>query len=142
MRNLIPDMRPRTTIAMQSAAMALIAGVGCTAPMACREFQQIPAPPAVSTAPISSAASVSMRPCPYRMVLVGRLAAAIRRLWCSTSRSRAIRQPLNAPKLMDEFEQQLKRKGLSDPQQMVPLLKEISTDEQPSHSSPATTRCV
>ena len=38
-------------------------------------------------------------------------------------------QPLNAPKLMDEFEQQLKRKGLSDPQQMVPLLKEISTDE-------------
>ena len=38
-------------------------------------------------------------------------------------------QPLNAPKLMDEFEQQLKRKGLSDPQQMVPLLEEISTDE-------------
>src|ERR1051325_7897375 len=38
-------------------------------------------------------------------------------------------QPLNAPKLMDEFEQQLKRNGLSDPQQMLPLLKEISTDE-------------
>ena len=38
-------------------------------------------------------------------------------------------QPLNAPKLMDEFETLLKRNGLSDPQQMVPLLKDISTDE-------------
>jgi hypothetical protein len=38
-------------------------------------------------------------------------------------------QPLNAPKLMDEFETQLKRNGLSDPQQLVPLLQEVSTDE-------------
>jgi hypothetical protein len=38
-------------------------------------------------------------------------------------------QPLNAPKLMDEFELQLKRNGLSDPQQLVPLLTEVSTDE-------------
>jgi hypothetical protein len=38
-------------------------------------------------------------------------------------------QPLNAPKLMDEFESQLKRNGLSDPQQLVPLLTEVSTDE-------------
>jgi uncharacterized protein (UPF0147 family) len=38
-------------------------------------------------------------------------------------------QPLNAPKLMDEFELQLKRNGLSDPQQLVPLLQEVSTDE-------------
>ena len=38
-------------------------------------------------------------------------------------------QPLNAPKLMDEFELQLKRNGLSDPQQLVPLLTDISTDE-------------
>ena len=38
-------------------------------------------------------------------------------------------QPLNAPKLMEEFELQLKRNGLSDPQQLVPLLKDISTDE-------------
>ena len=38
-------------------------------------------------------------------------------------------QPLNAPKLMDEFELLLKRNGLSDPQQMVPLLNEVSTDE-------------
>jgi hypothetical protein len=38
-------------------------------------------------------------------------------------------QPLNAPKLMEELELQLKRSGLSDPQQLVPLLKEISTDD-------------
>jgi hypothetical protein len=38
-------------------------------------------------------------------------------------------QPLNAPKLMEEFELQMKRNGLSDPQQLVPLLKDISTDE-------------
>lgn len=38
-------------------------------------------------------------------------------------------QRLNLPKLMDEFEQQLKRNGLSDPQQLVPLLTDISTDE-------------
>lgn len=38
-------------------------------------------------------------------------------------------QPLNTPKLMDEFELQMKRNGLSDPQQLVPLLNDISTDE-------------
>ena len=38
-------------------------------------------------------------------------------------------QPLNTPKLMEEFELQLKRNGLSDPQQLVPLLEDISTDE-------------
>ena len=38
-------------------------------------------------------------------------------------------QPLNTPKLMDEFELQLKRNGLSDPKQLVPLLTDISTDE-------------
>jgi hypothetical protein len=38
-------------------------------------------------------------------------------------------QPLNAPKLMDQFEVMLKRNGLSDPKQLIPLLKEISTDE-------------
>lgn len=38
-------------------------------------------------------------------------------------------QPLNVPKLMEEFELQLKRNGLSDPQQLLPLLKDISTDE-------------
>lgn len=38
-------------------------------------------------------------------------------------------QPLATPKLMDEFEMQMKRNGLSDPRQLVPLLNDISTDE-------------
>lgn len=38
-------------------------------------------------------------------------------------------QPLNAPKLMDTLESLLKRNWLSDPRQLIPLLKEISTDE-------------
>jgi hypothetical protein len=38
-------------------------------------------------------------------------------------------QPLNTPKLMVELELQLRRNGLSDPQQLVPLLTDISTDE-------------
>jgi len=38
-------------------------------------------------------------------------------------------QPLNGPKLMDELELQLKRKGLADPKQLLPLLKDITTDE-------------
>jgi hypothetical protein len=39
-------------------------------------------------------------------------------------------QPLNAPKLMESFESLLKRNSLSDPQQVIPLLKEISSDER------------
>jgi hypothetical protein len=38
-------------------------------------------------------------------------------------------QPLNAPKLMERVELLLKRNGLSDPQQLVPLLKDVSVDE-------------
>lgn len=38
-------------------------------------------------------------------------------------------QPLNAPKLLEGLESLLKRDSISDPQQLVPLLKEISTDE-------------
>jgi hypothetical protein len=38
-------------------------------------------------------------------------------------------QPLNAPKLMEQMEILLKRNGLSDPKQLLPLLREISTDE-------------
>jgi hypothetical protein len=38
-------------------------------------------------------------------------------------------QPLNAPKLMELLESMLKRSALSEPQQLLPLLKEISTDE-------------
>ncbi len=38
-------------------------------------------------------------------------------------------QPLNAPKLMEALESLLRRNGLSDPQQLLPLLKDITTDE-------------
>ncbi len=38
-------------------------------------------------------------------------------------------QPLNAPKLMEVMESMLKRNGFSDPFQLVPLLKDLSTDE-------------
>ena len=39
-------------------------------------------------------------------------------------------QPLNAPGLMDEMEGDMKRGELSDPYQLVPLLKELLTDER------------
>lgn len=38
-------------------------------------------------------------------------------------------QPLNAPKLMEVMESLLKRDALSDPQQLLPLLQDLSTDE-------------
>jgi hypothetical protein len=39
-------------------------------------------------------------------------------------------QPLNAPKLMEAMESLLKRDALSEPQQLLPLLNELSTDER------------
>jgi hypothetical protein len=39
-------------------------------------------------------------------------------------------QPLEAPKLMDELAKLYKRNGLSDPQQLLPLLRELSNDER------------
>jgi hypothetical protein len=39
-------------------------------------------------------------------------------------------QPLNGPKLMEQIESLLKRNGLSDPHQLVPLLKDISSEER------------
>jgi hypothetical protein len=38
-------------------------------------------------------------------------------------------QPLNAPKLMEALESLLNRNGISDAQQLLPLLKELTTDE-------------
>lgn len=38
--------------------------------------------------------------------------------------------PLEAPKLMDRLDSLLSRNGLSDPKQLVPLLRELSTDER------------
>jgi hypothetical protein len=39
-------------------------------------------------------------------------------------------QPLNSPKLMDEFDDHLRRNEFADPQQLLPLLRELSTDER------------
>lgn len=39
-------------------------------------------------------------------------------------------QPLEAPKLMDELDRLYKRDGLSDAQQLVPLLRELTNDER------------
>jgi hypothetical protein len=41
-----------------------------------------------------------------------------------------VNDPLNTPKLMDQLENMLKRNGLSDPQQLLPLLADLSTDER------------
>jgi hypothetical protein len=39
-------------------------------------------------------------------------------------------QPLDSPKLLDRLDSHLKRGDLSDPQQLVPLLRELNTDER------------
>lgn len=39
-------------------------------------------------------------------------------------------QPLEAPKIMDRLNLLLSRNGLSDPQQLLPLLEELATDER------------
>jgi hypothetical protein len=39
-------------------------------------------------------------------------------------------QPLNSPKLLDQLDRFIAMKELSDPQQLVPLLRELSTDER------------
>ena len=39
-------------------------------------------------------------------------------------------RPLDAPKLMDQLEILVTRDGLSDPQQLLPLLRELKTDER------------
>lgn len=39
-------------------------------------------------------------------------------------------QPLEAPKLMDGLDKLYKSNGLSDPQQLIPLLRELSNDER------------
>ena len=39
-------------------------------------------------------------------------------------------QPLNAPKLMEALESMMKRNAISDPEQLLPLLKDLTTDER------------
>jgi hypothetical protein len=41
-----------------------------------------------------------------------------------------VNDPLNTPKLMDQLESMLKRNGFSDPQQLLPMLNDLSTDER------------
>ena len=38
-------------------------------------------------------------------------------------------QPLNAPGLMTQLESLYRRNGLSDPRQLIPLLKDLRTDD-------------
>ena len=38
-------------------------------------------------------------------------------------------QPLNAPKLMEQLDQLISRNGLSDQYQLIPLLRDLTTDE-------------
>lgn len=38
--------------------------------------------------------------------------------------------PLESPKLMDEFDNYLRRNEIADPQQLLPLFRELSTDER------------
>lgn len=39
-------------------------------------------------------------------------------------------QPLNSPKLMDQLERYVNNNQLSDPQQLIPLVRDLSTDER------------
>jgi hypothetical protein len=39
-------------------------------------------------------------------------------------------QPLDSPKLLDQFDSYLRRNELSDPQQLIPFLRGLSTDER------------
>ncbi|HYG83099.1 MAG TPA: hypothetical protein VD861_22065, partial [Pyrinomonadaceae bacterium] len=39
-------------------------------------------------------------------------------------------QPLSSPKLMERLDKYLRLNELSDPQQLIPLLRELSTDER------------
>jgi len=39
-------------------------------------------------------------------------------------------QPLEAPKLMDQVDDYLRRNEIADPQQLLPLMRELSTDER------------
>jgi hypothetical protein len=39
-------------------------------------------------------------------------------------------QPLDSPKLLDQFDTYLRRNELSDPQQLIPFLRGLSTDER------------
>lgn len=55
--------------------------------------------------------------------------AADQAIWVFDMKLAREMQPLNAPSLLTELESRLTRNDLSDPQQLVPLLTELKTDE-------------
>ena len=55
--------------------------------------------------------------------------AADQTIWVFDIKLAREMQPLNAPSLLTELESRLTRNDLSDPQQLVPLLTELKTDE-------------
>jgi hypothetical protein len=55
--------------------------------------------------------------------------AADQAIWVFDMKLARDMQPLNAPSLLTELESRLTRNDLSDPQQLVPLLIELKTDE-------------
>jgi hypothetical protein len=55
--------------------------------------------------------------------------AADQAIWVFDMKLAREMQPLNAPSLLTDLESRLTRNDLSDPQQLVPLLTELKTDE-------------
>ncbi|HYW73161.1 MAG TPA: hypothetical protein VE961_19190 [Pyrinomonadaceae bacterium] len=55
--------------------------------------------------------------------------AADQTIWVFDMKLARDMQPLNAPSLLNELESRLTRNDLSDPQQLVPFLTELKTDE-------------
>ena len=51
-------------------------------------------------------------------------------VWMSDINIDRENQPLDAPQQMDAFDSMLRRNEISDPQQMIPFLKELSNDER------------
>ncbi|HTK38192.1 MAG TPA: hypothetical protein VL325_06845 [Pyrinomonadaceae bacterium] len=51
-------------------------------------------------------------------------------VWMSDINIDRENQPLDAPQQMDAFDSMLRRDEISDPQQMIPFLKELSNDER------------
>ena len=60
----------------------------------------------------------------------GRLAGSLHRVPERVAREARENRPLDAPKLMDQLETLVTRDGLSDPQQLLPLLRELKIDER------------
>lgn len=51
-------------------------------------------------------------------------------IWVFDMSVARVNQPLQSPKLLDSLDALIRRKEISDPQQMLPLLKDLSNDER------------